>query len=117
MVVKYPTEAQEGDALVAYLRIYNYKFTHIPNETGGSPEAKRRGIRMKRQGVSKGFPDYLIFLGSQLIAIELKRQKGSTIAPEQKMWIDTFNKAGIPARICKGFDECQKFIEEVELMV
>jgi hypothetical protein len=57
-----PTEADEGKILVAYLRTRGFMFTHIPNETGHSPEAKRRAIRMKQQGTSKGFPDYVILL-------------------------------------------------------
>lgn len=52
------TEQQESELLAAYLRIKGYKFTHIPNETGSDPAAKRRAIRMKRAGTSKGFPDF-----------------------------------------------------------
>lgn len=43
-----PTEAEEGKALVSYLRMRGLTFTHIPNETGSSPEARRRAIRMKQ---------------------------------------------------------------------
>lgn len=57
-----PTEAQEAEALVAYLRLKGYKFFHVPNETGGSPEARRRAVRMKRQGVSPGAPDYFVIV-------------------------------------------------------
>lgn len=46
-----PTEAAEQAWFVDYLKLRGYKFTHIPNETGHSPEAFRRAIRMKRQVV------------------------------------------------------------------
>lgn len=106
-----PTEAQEGEALVAYLRMKGLRFTHIPNETGHSLEARKRAVRMKRQGVSRGFPDYLIIVDDQLIAIELKRQKGSRTSPEQEEWVQALNDAGVPAKVCKGFDEARDFIE------
>lgn len=108
-----PTEAQEGEALVAYLRIKGYKFTHIPNETGHSLEAKRRAIRMKRQGVSKGFPDYLVLTPKGLAVVELKRTKGSSTSAEQLEWIAAFNAAGIPAKVCKGSEQAIEFIEEI----
>ena len=109
-----PTEAQEGEALVAYLRIKGYYFTHIPNETGGSLEARRRAIRVKRQGVSKGFPDYIILVNKKVVAIELKRTKGSKISPEQLEWVKRFNDYNVPASICKGADEAIKFIESIK---
>ena len=109
-----PTEAQEGSALVAHLRIKGYKFTHIANETGGSPEAKRRAIRVKQQGVSRGFPDYLVITKAGLVAIELKRIKGSKVSPEQVEWVDALNETGIPAKICKGANMAINFIEQTE---
>ena len=57
-----PTEQQEAEVLAAYLRLKGYKFTHIPNETGSDPRARARAVRMKRAGVSRGFPDYLIIV-------------------------------------------------------
>lgn len=105
------TEAQEGEALVAYLRLKGYKFTHIGNETGSSLEARRRAVRMKRQGVSRGFPDYIILTDAGPVAIELKRVRGSTTTQEQREWIDALNAAGIPAKVCKGFEEARAFVE------
>lgn len=107
-----PTEAQEGELLVAYLRVKGYRFTHIANETGGSLEARRRAVRMKRQGVSRGFPDYLIIVNDQLIAIELKRQKGSSTSPEQRAWLEALNQAGLPAKVCRGFEDARAFVEQ-----
>jgi len=110
-----PLEAEEGKTLVAYLRRKRYTFTHTPNETGHTPEARRRAIRMKQQGTSKGFPDYTIILKRGGIAIiELKRVRGSATSPEQKEWIAAFQAAGVPARICRGAAESIAFIEEVE---
>lgn len=109
-----PTEAQEAATLVAYLQIKGYKFHHSPNETGHTPEAKRRAIRMKREGTSKGFPDYIILLDRCIVAIELKRRKGSVTTKEQIDWIDAFKARGVYATIAKGADSAIQFIETVE---
>jgi hypothetical protein len=110
-----PTEAQEAHTLVAYLRTRGYKFTHIPNETGGSLEAKRRAIRMKQQGTSKGFPDYLVIVPEVgLVAIELKRIKGSKVSEEQKEWLNALNACpGITAVIAKGAEEAITVLESI----
>lgn len=110
-----PLESEEGKTLVAYLRINGYNFHHSPNETGRTPEMRRRAVRMKQQGTSKGFPDYVVVLKRGGIAIvELKRVRGSATSQEQKDWIVAFQAAGIPARICKGADAAISFIKEVE---
>lgn len=44
--------------------------------------------------------------------IELKRIKGSHIQREQVQWIAALEKQGYRARICKGWDEARKAIEE-----
>lgn len=111
-----PTEFHEGLSLVAYLRIKGYKFTHIPNETGGSPEAKRRAVRMKQQGTSKGFPDYVVIVKSKLLFIELKRKKGSRVSPEQKEWLEALSKTGAHCIIAHGASEAIEYIESMELI-
>lgn len=108
-----PTEAEEAKALVAYLRLKGYRFTHCANETGSGRIAMMQGVRNKQQGVSKGFPDYMIIINNQLIAIELKRCKGSTTSSYQKEWIEALNNCNIPAKICKGWVEAVDFIDDI----
>lgn len=116
MTLPCPTEAEEGKVLVAYLRIRGYRFTHVPNETGHDDYAKRRAIRMKQQGTSKGFPDYIVLLPqiNAILAIELKRERGSATTPEQKEWVAAFseisNSEGI---IAKGAKDAIDFIEKL----
>ena len=114
MLPSTPTEAQEGHTLVAYLRLRGIPFTHTPNETGSSPEARRRAVRMKQQGVSRGFPDYIIVTNTGIIFIELKRatKSLSRVSPEQKQWIETLSAAGSPAYIAYGAEEAIAFIEQ-----
>ena len=107
-----PLESEEGNTLVAYLRTRGLKFHHSPNETGSSPEAKRRAVRMKRQGTSSGFPDYTIIVNGHLIFIELKRRKGSATSQEQHAWIAALNEVNnVQGFIAKGADEAIAIIE------
>lgn len=108
-----PTEAEEARTLVAYLRVRGYKFTHIANETGSGRGARFQGIRNKQQGVSPGFPDYIILVNDNIIFIELKRTKGGVLSQAQKDWIAALEEAGQTVRVCKGAEEAIKFIEEV----
>jgi hypothetical protein len=109
------TESQEGETLVAYLRVRGVKFSHIPGETGGTPEAKRRAVRVKRQGYSRGTPDYLIALpGVGMLFIELKRVKGSHTSPEQLEWVEVINQCpGSEAIIAHGAQEAIEHIESL----
>lgn len=109
-----PTEQQEAEALAQYLRIRKYHFTHIPNETGSSPEARRRAVRMKRAGVSRGFPDYLIFKDGKRFAIELKRRKGGRTTEQQIDWLNVLSKYGFNVKVCNGAQEAIDFIEREE---
>ena len=108
-----PTEQQEAEALAAYLRLKGYKFTHIPNETGSDPRARARAVRMKRAGVSRGFPDYLIFANGKRYAIELKRKKGGRATPEQLDWLGVLDEYGFNVKVCNGAEEAIEFIESV----
>lgn len=107
-----PTESEEAHTLVAYLRIHGYKFHHSANETGHTPEAIRRAVRVKREGTSAGFPDYVIVINNVLIAIELKRVRGSRVTPEQREWLAVLSACGIPSAICHGAAEAIEFIQE-----
>lgn len=109
---KVPTEAHEHRLLVAYLRVRGLKFTHVANETGTAN--KWIGVRNKQNGVSPGFPDFLVIVGGRLIAIELKRQKKAWPSSEQLEWLDALNICGIVGRVCKGYDVARNFIEEME---
>jgi hypothetical protein len=110
-----PTEAEEGEVFVAWLRVNGIKFSHIPNETGHTQEAMRRAVRMKRQGTSKGFPDYVIALPHVGMAfVELKRERGSRTSPEQLEWVDIINTTpGAQAEVCAGAAAAIAFVSRL----
>lgn len=108
-----PTEYDECLALVHYLELRGFLFTHIPAETF----TRSWGIKMKnkRMGVRSGFPDYVAIVKGRLFFIEMKRKKGSKVSPEQRQWIEELNKVpNVVAAICRGADEAIELIESHE---
>lgn len=102
-----PTEDQEQMAVVEFLKIMGWQFTHISNETY-SPSWSVK-VRAKKLGVSPGFPDLVVMIPTgweqqplQMAGIEMKRVRGSKISPEQLAWGELFRQAGIPWKVCKG---------------
>lgn len=76
-----PSESQEAIAFVGFLRKFNLHFAHIPNETGiGGRAGFRVAIKKKHEGMQKGFPDYLVFLRGEIVAVELKRRRSRLLS-------------------------------------
>jgi hypothetical protein len=76
----------ETDEQIAFVEWFRLQFPHlrivaIPN---GLRTSIRQAVKAKREGVAKGFPD--TFIPSLNIYIEMKRQKGGSVSPEQKDW-------------------------------
>lgn len=106
-------EQYECETFADYLRLRNIKFAHIANESG---MRLPMGVIRKRarMGYGKGIPDYLIVLHDKLLFIEMKREKGGSISPEQKEWIEILNKnIGVIAAVCKGANEAIDLVEKI----
>lgn len=110
-----PTEAYESKMFMRYLRERKLPFTHIKNETGRAIAGRKvrnyRAMWGAMDGVSPGFPDFLIIAGGRLIAVEMKRIKNSNTSLKQLVWIDQLKKANVPAMVCKGATEAIEFVE------
>ncbi len=104
-----PTEEVEQMHLVMYCRSKGYKFFRVPNETYTKSWSQKR--KNKELGVVRGVPDLFIVAHGRLMAVEMKRVKGSVTSPEQKEWVETLNSVGVPSKICKGAEEAIEFIE------
>lgn len=107
-----PTEAEEQIKFVQYLKLKELLHFRVPNET--FTRSWRQKNMNKAMGVSKGVPDLFVIVSGRLVAIEMKRVKGSVTSLEQKIWVSELNKAGVPAYIAKG---CQEAIAIIELML
>lgn len=125
-----PTEDQEQEAFVQWLRLKGYPHFRVPNETytrSWSQKAKN-----KKLGVSSGVPDLFVAVpfppphliiahkdrddevrNKTLVAIEMKRKKGGVTSINQKKWIKTLNEAGVQTVVCKGCDAAIEFIESI----
>ena len=73
----------------------------------------------KAMGMSKGFPDYLIFLPNPRskfgdvipIAIEMKRaDKRAKVTAEQTEWLNILGGAGFKTAVCYGCDQAIDFL-------
>lgn len=107
-----PLEHAEALVLVAWLKKQGLRHHHSPNET--FTKSWRTKSRNKSEGVSTGFPDYVIVIPSKgLVCVELKRQKGSVTSPAQVAWIESLNEAGIPSKVCLGAQAAIEFVASI----
>lgn len=91
----------------------------VASANGGKRNAKE-AARMKLQGVSAGFPDLQLCIAAgeyHGLFIELKRPivKGKAkpvVSDYQSLWIERLSRGGYLARVCYGYDEAIKTIEQ-----
>ena len=128
--IENPTEDQEQEAFVQWLRLKGYPHFRVPNETYTKSWSQK--AKNKKLGVSSGVPDLFVAVpfppphliiahkdrddevrNKTLVAIEMKRKKGGVTSENQKKWIKTLNEAGIQTVVCKGCDAAIEFIESI----
>lgn len=111
-----PTEDQECYVLVEWLTRIRLRFAHIANESNVPVQYR---VKLKRKGVSSGFPDYIIFIPKArsvtnetvTLFIEMKRKKGGEVKPAQKDWNIFLNSIGQVARVCLGFSDVKNVVD------
>lgn len=110
-------EADHARLLTTWLTRHKLTFLHIPNE-GMRSAAGHNDAR--RQGLSPGAPDYLIFGRTINIAIELKpigwkpRNARERARHElQKAWLARLAELGWKTRVCFGWEDAASWIVEV----
>ena len=126
-----PIEDVECQVFHNWLEFNHIPHHHIANESklgASDPKLRRLMIaRMKKligMGLSKGYWDYAVYIPIKGVAgtvdayekvmIEMKRQKGGVLSPEQKQWQAVYEKAGERCKVCKGAEEAIKFIENIK---
>ena len=108
-----PTEYQECQVFHQWLELNHIRHTHIGNESQiGGRAGIIRGAKLKAIGQSKGFPDYLVLVNGQLVAIEMKRQKGGHVEAEQAEWLEALEACGVKTFICRGAEGAIKTVEK-----
>ena len=83
---------------------------HIPNE---GKRTRGTGGRMRAEGLKKGVPDICLPVargGAHGLYIEMKRQAGGRITPEQSRWMDDLHAQGYEVALCRGWEAASKII-------
>lgn len=105
-----PTEHEEQREFVRWFRqtYPDIRIFAIPNGGARSPSV---AVRLKAEGVSKGVPD--LYIPAWRVWVEMKRQKGGTISPEQKDWHQYLESCGDCVILSKGCAHAQKLLLSV----
>jgi hypothetical protein len=107
-----PTEAEEQKAVVAFIKEINARrpragllpilYTHPRNE-GRVASERQRGAAL---GTIPGVCDLILLQetlqGHPIAGIELKRQRGGRLTPEQAAWLAEMAKRGYATAVCRG---------------
>lgn len=100
-----PLEAEEQVKVVTYARNRGLLIFSVPN---GGKRGLMEAIRLKQQGTASGIPDLILPMarkGYHSLYIELKREKGGVVSEAQQYWLETLNREGMLAIVCRGADE------------
>lgn len=100
-----PNEHQEQVAFVKWFRMQysGVRIFAVPNAAMRSYEL---AAYLKSEGLSPGCPD--LWIPEWSMAIEMKRQKGGNISPEQEAWRAYLINIGWKAYICNGFEDAKR---------
>lgn len=73
----------------------------------------RDGIALKLTlAGARGFPDRLILLpGRRPIAVELKRETGGVVSPQQRAWVERLSKLGLPVYVLTSVQQLENVID------
>lgn len=85
-------------------------YNHSPNEGKRTPQ---EGNKLKRMGMSKGFPDLEICVpknGFHGLYLEFKSGKGK-LSPEQKEWGERLGEAGYKVAVVRSCNEAIEVFE------
>ena len=84
---------------------------HIANEGRRSVQHTQS---LLRQGMKPGVPDNMLPIAKGRyhgLFVELKREHGGRVSPEQRYWQEQLLDNGYCSLICKGFDEAREMID------
>lgn len=96
--------------LVTWMKKLGLKVSASAN---GGKRSLPEAIKLKRMGVSPGYPDIFLPLPSGSyhgLFLELKRQKGGKVSEAQLDWLRYLREKGYYAEVCRGFDEAKEIV-------
>ncbi len=110
-----PSEHQEQAALMDRVRLYANRYPALQNVAAvpnGGHRNKVTASKLKREGVSPGYPDLIVDVpagGFHGLRIEMKSLTGFP-SREQKQWIERLREHGYRAEVCRGADQAWRLI-------
>ena len=81
----------------------------IPN---GGGRSMAQGAALKAEGVTPGVPDLCV--PEWNLWVEMKREAGGIVSPDQKIWIQYLESIGHRVIIGHGFEDAKRQIEGVK---
>jgi hypothetical protein len=102
-----PTEHEEQRELVKWFR-QTYPGVRVLAIPNGGARSIATAARLKAEGVSPGVPD--LFIPAWNLWVEMKRQKGGVVSPEQTDWIAYLRGVGDIVLVCKGAEDAKNKI-------
>ena len=111
----YASEKAEQAAFVRWLQLRN--IPHVAHMTGVNLYGNFALINtLKQVGcLIPGIPDLFIPVpkdGKHGIWIEMKKEKGGVVSPEQREWLEARAADGYATAVCHGADEAIKIIQD-----
>lgn len=115
VINKIPYEDDEHMALVQWWESQypDIDLLHIANgelRDSNRQRAAMRGAKLKRMGVKKGVWD--LFFPDLFLWVEMKRQEGGRLSPEQKIFKERREKAGYICIVANGWLDGMEKLKE-----
>lgn len=107
MDVKVPYESDEQIAFVKWFRS-EYPGVLIWATPNGGSRQKREALKLRAEGVVSGVPD--LFIPEWRLFVEMKRQKGGVVSPEQKAIMAELVRVGYVCQVCNGYAAAKDFV-------
>jgi hypothetical protein len=106
-----PLEKEEQATFVQWLELKKLLFSATAQSTYTKSWSQKR--HNHATGLRKGVPDMIVVISPErakngtgtVLFIEMKRQQGSVVSAEQKIWIDSITSIdsnNVCAYVCKG---------------
>lgn len=111
-----PTEYDEQAALIEWADLASKKYPELKwlhASNNGVRVPIGTAIKMKKAGMKAGIPDLLLLCsrhGYHALLIEMKRQKGGRVDPEQEACHAYLRDAGYLIVVCKGWEAAKAVI-------
>ena len=115
-----PLEKEEQIAFVEYCEVNGICAVSTQNgfkmpKTAFNYAAYSRTL--KKMGLSKGFPDLIIFeknksKSHEVLMIEMKRQKGGKLHAEQEEWLQKLDKKDYCVGVAKGCESAIRILQK-----